>query len=86
MRLAASEKRKPDDSLPDPAEVDFSVSETEFIYELWTLWKAMGRPPQVSVLINELSSGYGGVITKLLQLESMYDKTKLQLENQNPKK
>ncbi len=84
-RLAASEERKPDDSLPDPSEVAFSASETEWMYELWTFWRALGRPPNVSTLMKEIVAN-GGVVTGLLQLESMYAKVKQQLENQNPKK
>lgn len=86
MQLAINEKRKPDNSLPDPSELGLSPSEVEMGYELWTRWKALGRPPQVSVLVNEIANGYGGVINLLLQLESIYDKTKQQLEEQKPTK
>ena len=82
MALAISEKRKPDNSLPDPSELGFSVSETEWAYELWTQWRALGKPPNVSVLMNEIADGYGGVITMLLEMESLYDKTQQQIEDQ----
>lgn len=36
--------------------------------------------------MNELINGYGGVITMLLELETIYEKTKQQLDEQNPKK
>jgi len=84
--LAISERKTQDDSLPDPSELKLSPSEVEWGFELWSLWKALDRPPQVSVLMDELARGYGGVITMLLQLESIYDKTKRQIENQNPTK
>ncbi len=86
MKLAVEERRKPDSSLPDPSEVGLTPSEVEWGYELWSMWKALNRPPQVSVLMRELANGYGGVITMLLQLESIYEKTRQQLEEQNPKK
>ena len=85
MALAREEKRKPDDSLPDPSELDLTESEVEWGYQLWGIWRALGKPPNVSTLMREIAGGYGGVITMLLRLESIYDKTKQQLENQNPK-
>ena len=82
--LAINERRKPDNSLPDPSSLGFAASETEWGYELWALWRALGKPPQVSVLMKEISEGYGGVIAMMLEMESLYDKTKQQLEEQNP--
>lgn len=86
MKLAVEERRKTDSSLPDPLELGLLPSEVEWGYELWATWKALGRPPQVSALMREIASGYGGVIAMLLQLESIYEKTRQQLEEQNPKK
>ena len=86
MRLAIEEKRKPDTSLPDPSDLGFSASETEMLYELWSIWKALGRPPNISILIDELVRGHGGVIAGLLQMDTLYAKTQQQLEDQNPKK
>ena len=86
MKLAVDEKRKPDTNLPDPLELGLLPSEMEWGFELWSFWKALGRPPQVSVLMTELINGYGGVINLLLQLETIYEKTKQQLDEQTPKK
>ena len=86
MRLATEERKKPDSSLPDPSELGFSASEAEWVYEMWVRWRALGKPPQVSTLMKEIAGGYGGVISALLQLESLYEKTKQQLDEQNPKK
>ena len=86
QRLAAEEDRTPDSNLPDPSSWGISASETEWAYELWTQWRALGKPPNVSVLVNEIVGGYGGVITLLLELESIYAKTKQQLDEQKPKK
>lgn len=86
QKLAQEEWRKSDNSLPDPLELGLLPSEIEWGYELWSIWKALNKPPQVSVLMNEIANGYGGVITMLLQLESIYEKTRRQLEEQNPKK
>jgi hypothetical protein len=85
QHLAVEEKRTPDSSLPDPSTWGISASETEWAYELWAQWRALGKPPNVSVLVNEIVNGYGGVITLLLELESIYAKTKQQLEEQSPK-
>jgi len=82
---AISEKRKPDTSLPDPSELGMSASETEWAYEFWLQWRALGKPPQVSMLMKEISGGYGGVITLLLQLESLYAKVQQQIEDQHGK-
>jgi len=79
------EKKTPDSSLPDPSNLGFSVSEMEWGYELWLRWRALGRPPQVSTLMKEISEGYGGVISLLLEMESLYSKTKQQIEEQQPK-
>ena len=84
--LVIEEKRKPDNSLPDPAELAFSPNETKWGYELWTQWRALGKPPQVSVLMGEIANGYGGVITMLLEMESLYAKTQQQIDDQNPTK
>ena len=84
QRLAVEEKRTPDSSLPDPSELGFSVSEMEWGYELWLRWRALGKPPQVSTLMKEISEGYGGVISMLLEMESLYSRTKQQLEEQSP--
>ena len=86
MRLAVEEQKKPDDSLPDPSEVAFSASETEMFYELWSIWHALGKPPNISTLANELASGHGALISGLLQMETLYARVKQQLENQKPKK
>jgi len=83
--LVIEEKKTPDTSLPDPSSVGFSVSEMEWGYELWLRWRALGKPPQVSMLMKEISDGYGGVISMLLEMESLYSKTKQQLEEQEPK-
>lgn len=56
------------------------------IYNLWLEWRALGKPPQVSTLVKEITSGYGGLITALLKMESWYEKVKQQIENQSPKK
>ena len=80
------EKRKPDNSLPDPALLGFTASETEWFWDLWVKWTALGEPPQVSVLVQEIISGYGGIIAGLLEMKSLYAKTKQQLDEQNPKK
>jgi hypothetical protein len=85
QRLSVEENKTPDSSLPDPSEWGISASETEWAYDLWVQWRALGKPPNVSVLVNEIASGYGGVITLLLELESIYAKTKQQLEEQKPK-
>jgi hypothetical protein len=85
QKLAIEEKKTPDSSLPDPSEWGISASETEWAYELWVQWRALGKPPNVSVLVNEIVGGYGGVITMLLELESIYAKTKQQIEDQQPK-
>lgn len=85
QKLAIEEERTPDSSLPDPSTWGISASETEWAYELWAQWRALGKPPNVSVLVNEIVNGYGGVITLLLELESVYAKTKQQLEDQKPK-
>lgn len=84
-RLVQEEKKTPDNSLPDPSSLGFSVSEMEWGYELWLRWRALGKPPQVSILMREISEGYGGVISLLLEIESLYAKTKRQLEEQLPK-
>ena len=84
QKLAVEEKRTPDSSLPDPSKWGISASETEWAYDLWAQWRTLGKPPNVSVLVNEIVNGYGGVITLLLELESIYSKTKQQLEEQNP--
>lgn len=84
MRLAIEEKRKPDNSLPDPSELGISASEVEWIYNLWSTWRALGRPPQVSVLMREMAGGYGSVISLLLQMESLFAKTQQQLEESEP--
>jgi hypothetical protein len=79
------EKKTPDTSLPDPAAVGFSASEMEWGYELWLRWRALGKPPQISGLMKEISEGYGGVISMLLEMESLYAKMKQQLEGEKPK-
>jgi len=86
MRLAIEEKRKPDSGLPEPSEVGFSASETEWMYELWTLWRALDKPPNISVLAREIIDGHGGLIAGLLEIESLFAKTRQQLEEQEPKK
>jgi hypothetical protein len=85
MRLAIEEKKTPDDSLPDPSEVGFSASDTEMIYNLWVVWRALGKPPNISMLIKELID-YEGVIGGLLEMESLYARVQRQFESQNPKK
>jgi len=84
--LAISERKTQDDSLPDPSELKLSPSEVEMGYELWSIWRALNRPPHISELMTEIANGHGGMITLMLQLESIYDKTKRQIENQNPTK
>jgi hypothetical protein len=86
QQLAVEEERTPDSSLPDPSTWGISASETEWAYELWTQWRALGKPPNVSVLVNEIVGGYGGVITLLLELESIYGRVRQQLNEQKPKK
>ena len=54
------------------------------MWDLWTKWTALGEPPQVSVLVNEITQGYGGIIAGLLEMKSLYARTKKQLEEQNP--
>ena len=85
QKLAKEEQKTPDSSLPDPSTWGIAASETEWAYDLWVQWRALGKPPNVSVLINEITNGYGGVITLLLELESIYAKTKQQIEEQKPK-
>jgi hypothetical protein len=86
MRLAIQEKKTPDSSLPDPSKVGLSASETEWMYELWVLWRALDKPSNVSVLAKEIIDGHGGLIAGLLEIESLFAKTRQQLEEQNPKK
>ncbi len=86
MRLAIEEERTPDDSLPDPAELPFTASETEWLTDLWLQWRALGKPPQISVLMKEITDGYGGIIAAMLKMESLYGKARLQLENRKPKR
>jgi hypothetical protein len=87
IRLAAEERKTPSDSLPDPSEVGFSASETEWMWDLFVMWTALGEPPQVSVLVNEIISGYGGIIAGLLEMKSLYAKVKQKTNNeQNSKK
>jgi len=83
--LVVEENKTPDTSLPDPSAVGFSASEMDWGYELWLRWRALGKPPQVSVLMKEISEGYGGVISMLLEMESLYAKTKQQVEEKLPK-
>jgi hypothetical protein len=71
--------------LPDPDQLGLTASETEWAYELWTIWRAMGKPPNVSALMQDLARGYGGAIAMLLELESIYAKHKLQIEERKPK-
>lgn len=85
MALAVAEEKTPDDSLPDPSELGFSASEAEWVYVLWTQWRALGKPPQVSTLMKEIADGYGGVIAGLLEMESLFNKAKLQIENKKPR-
>ena len=85
-RLAVEEDRTPDSNLPDPSTLGISASEAEWAYDLWVQWRALGKPPNVSVLVNEIVGGYGGVISLLLELESIYGRTKKQLDEQKPKK
>jgi len=66
--------------------VGFSASETEWMWDLWTIWKALGKPPNVSVLAKEIIDGHGGLIAGLLEMESLFAKTRQQLDEQNPKK
>jgi len=84
--LAINERKTQDNSLPDPSELKLSPSEVEMGYELWCIWRALDKPPNISVLIKEIAHGYGGMISLMLQLESLYAKTKRQLEEQSPKK
>jgi len=85
QKLAQEEQKTPDNSLPDPSKWEVSASETEWAYDLWVQWRALGKPPNVSVLVNEIAGGYGGVITLLLEMESIYSKTKQQIEGEKPK-
>jgi hypothetical protein len=72
--------------LPDPSEVGFSASETEWMYEFWIKWRAMGKPSDVSKLAQELATGHGALISGLLQMDSLYGRIQQQLKNQEPKK
>jgi hypothetical protein len=56
------------------------------MYSLWTIWRALGKPSDISRLVNELATGHGALISGLLEMESLYASVKQQLENQNPAK
>ena len=86
MNLAIREGNDtPDDSLPEPSDVPFTPDELDFIYEFWTVWCADGKKHLPSELIREFQLGYGWILTGLNYMESLYDKTKMQLNNQKPK-
>ena len=85
MRLAAREGGE-DEGLPEPEQLSFAPDEFDLIYELWVLWVATDKRYLPSQLIPELQSGYGRILTGMLEMESLYAKTKAQLKKQLPTK
>lgn len=83
MRLAQREGGEVGD-LPEPETLPFDPDEFEFTYNLWTLWTATDKRYLPSQLIPEMLSGYGRILTNLLEMESLYGKTKAQVKKQAP--
>jgi hypothetical protein len=83
MRLAQREGGEAEE-LPEPDTLPFEPDEFEFMYELWTLWAATDKRYLPSQLVPEMLSGYGRILTNLLEMESLYGKTKAYLKKQAP--
>ena len=81
MRLASREGSE-DDSLPEPENLGFAPDEIDFIYDLWALWVATDKRYLPSQLVPELKSGYGRILTGMLEMESLYARVKKQLKKQ----
>ena len=56
----------------------------EWLYELWTIWRATEKRYLPSQLIPELMSGHGRILTGLFDMESLYAKVQAQLKGQKP--
>lgn len=84
--MAARELATPNYDLPEPEAVGIATHDIEWLTELWTYWRALDKQYLPSQIANELKLGFGGVFGGLIELESLYQSAKGQLENRNKKK
>lgn len=83
-QLAIHEGNEPDDSLPDPETLPMNVDEMGMLYELWLLWSATEKRYLPSQLIPEILSGHGRLLSGMMEMETLFMKTKAQIKKQKP--
>ena len=70
-----------DTTLPDPSELPYSPDEWEWIYGLWTVWRATEKRFLPSQLIHEIQT-HKRALDGLLDMEGLYGRVYEELRQQ----